>query len=444
LRALINWAKRLGIAAAFVLLTFLLVNAQDEALSPELKAVLAIQPLVPPGENAFLFAMGIDAEPGRNPSQAGLNYLQQVRQVVLSPEFIVARKAVEESTKGKELKRFAGKLPCDELKAPCLDTYMSRVDELLRLREANRLLFDRYEQLLRFNSFEDAPYVSIHETGLSQDYRVAELYRAFGAVNLKEGRPGEYVERLDRQARFNRMRLRHSGILISKLIALKELRQSARLASAAVARDPTLAKRHGPALLEILRPLSVEERQLSKAIKGEAKITQQIFYDTTTGADEVSIRGWLYGIGFKRNSTVNLIWDFKSAWLRASDIPTEGYLAVEQEVLAEQDERVGILDLFYNPVGKFTVSLADLGRWSNFFRHIIDTHGLLRLVSLQVQIAARGVKEADIPDFLAKTDPKYHDPYTGKPMQWSKERGLHFRGYSDRLPDPDGWVSVRL
>ena len=77
-------------------------------------------------------------------------------------------------------------------------------------------------------------------------------------------------------------------------------------------------------------------------------------------------------------------------------------------------------------------------------RRIIDADGLLRLISLQIQITTQKITEPDIPAFLKGADPKFSDPYTGLPMQWDKSRGLHFRGYSKRITDKDGFVSIKL
>lgn len=436
-----------GVSLAFALV-FLSINASDEVLNPELVAILEAKPTVAPGENGFFYLMGLDAPTGQDPITVGQAYSERLRQAEREFPFDEARKIAEEG-KGSNALRFVGKLPsCDWKSEACLKALGSAAETVKKMSTENAVLLERYADLLRYREFEDGFKLSLLLFRPNVSIEVQRLHSALAAMALREGRYAEFSQRMKNQAEFSRVQMRGNNSLITKLLGMAYLGKNALLVSEGVRSTKELARHEATALLEAVAPMSQEELRFGPTLETETRIAHNIIYgqllEQRTPTFWQAIWDWLT---FKRNASQNFYFSLTREWLAIDAVPTQDYLAAESRVLARIQAKVSpihSLELLYNPMGKILVSTSWAERWADYYRRNIDIDGLLRLVSLQVQIAAQGVKEADIPAFLAKSDPKYHDPYTGQHMQWSKERGLHFRGHSDRLPDQGGWVSIKL
>ena len=54
-----------------------------------------------------------------------------------------------------------------------------------------------------------------------------------------------------------------------------------------------------------------------------------------------------------------------------------------------------------------------------------------RLVALQAEVLAANVETGRVAAFVAESDPRFHDPYTGKPMIWNADsKQLGFQAQS--------------
>jgi hypothetical protein len=244
------------------------------------------------------------------------------------------------------------------------------------------------------------------------------------------------------------MLLRENSAPVARILGIVCLVQSAKLVSDAVREAPDLSRVASPELLAIVRPMDFAERRLSRGIEIDVRYASDLLSDEVTHRRDRPIGERAYSwLLLKPNASRNLVYSLAREWLTLDRAPTADYLRAETATIARLQRRVPkvpSLDLAYNPTGKVIAAIAYGDHWPKYFRRSIDADGLLRLVSLQVQIAAAGLKGDDIPVFLAESNPRYFDPYSGKPMQWDKTRGLYFRGYSDRLPDKDGFVAVKL
>lgn len=435
-----------GLLLGFALV-YLSINAADEELNPELVAILKSKPTVAPKDNAFFYVMGIDAPPEKNPIEVGRVYSQRLRQAERELPVEEAMK-VAAAAKGASTLTFVGQVPkCDWRREDCLEVFGAQAIEIKKLARENATLMMRYAELVNFHHFDDRD-TSVLLFRPNEAIQAPRLDQGLAAVAFREGRRQEFLQRVGAQSRFARVQLRGNNLLITKMLGVAYLEQVTQLVSTAVRAGGTLRHSEAVALLEAVTPMNAEERRLKGVLDGETRFAFDMLGQEVWAMPYGGI--WeklLYQLTLKRNATQNQMFSLNREWLTADAVPAYSYLAVEQQVLERLRQgtpQMISLDMIYNPAGKVMAAIGSHDMWASYFRRVIDADGLLRLVSLQVQIAAQGVQEADIPAFLAKADPKYHDPYTGKPMQWSKERGLHFRGYSDRLPDPDGWVSVRL
>ena len=438
----IQWASAV---AGVILASFLVVNAFDEDLEPGALAIIHAQPKIKPEKNAYFYLIGLSAPQGREPSEFGQQCMARLSEISKSPE--ATRQWLTSSDRDcaryeDTLRRKGSTIACEQQEF-CLAHYQKHNATIKRLAEIHKTSLQRYTHLLTMDEYEEIPYVNYLAATFPLDL-TSELYAAVSASKLLEGDIEAFIRRTAAEAKFYRMVLRGDSSFLSKLLALVGANRAARLASDAVSANPSLAKEYYEILLSISRPLTAAERSMGSVLRGDIKLASTLAY----GADEMDSSlhdKFLSRFIFKYKATINFKYRDLQGWRELSQLPTEKYLAAEKAALAKLTGpwRENYVHMIYNPMGKLLAGLNGVN-YGDFPRRMIDSDGRLRLVSLQIQIAAQKIPEVEIPAFLQNADPRFRDPYTGLPMQWDKTRGLHFRGYAKGALAQDGVVSLKL
>ena len=445
MKKLLKFLKWVGIGWLALLIAFLAINAFDEKLDPGAAAILDAKPTIAPKENTYFYLAGLTAPPGQDPTEFGQQCITRFLVAAKNKkEMMAILSGGKQSCWGQENtlgSQYTSLKICNRQHKSCFSQIRVQSTAIYGLAEKDKVLLQRYEQLLTMRQFEDIPYYS-PLTPFPLFGVTNKLYSALSIVKLQEGNTADFVQRTAAEVKFQRMVLRGNGSLISKFVALAAIRRAAHLTSDVIHAYPKLARQHQTVLLAIAQPLSVPERSLDSAMASEirffatnlAPIGEASFFDR-----------WLSHFTLKPNATTNYFYHGMRKWRGLSQLPTEQYLAAEQGALAQLPNpwQHGYVSMIYNPIGKV---LAGIGStpYSSYLRRIIDVDGYLRLVSLQIQISAQQIQESEIPAFLKNTALSFRDPYTGNPMQWEKARGLYFKGRSEKLPDKDGFISVKL
>ena len=260
-----------------------------------------------------------------------------------------------------------------------------------KLAAQNKVVLERYGRLLAFKQFEDTYYLHPYNTFLQ--FTPAKLYQAVSASRLQAGDTAEFVQRTAAETEFYRMILRGESSVLYRMIAIAFLERSARLLSDAVTADADLARQKQAALLEITRPLTSSERSFGKAMEGELRYTTSILR-TVSPNNTSFLERWYYWLAIKQNASSNYFYRNISVWRDLTQLPTEQYLAAEKRALEKIGNPWGdgYLHMAYNPIGKTLIGIA-VPAYSDYPRRVIDADGLLRLVSLQIQIAAQNIPE---------------------------------------------------
>lgn len=435
----LKWA---GITLGVLLALFIGINAFDEKLDPDAAAILNAQPKVKADDNAYFYWEGMYTAASNNPIEVGKKCVLAQIKIAEAGTLLGSPNSAPECHEQNEFKPIDGKLiACDWRQKPCLKQYIEQRPTIDKLAAQNRILMGRYGRLLEFKQFENTrpfPLLTVFPKAPP-----TTLYQAIGATQLQDGDSSGFIRRTQTETGFYRMVLSGDSSLIPKIIGIAWLERSARLVSDAVLAYPILAQKNQSQLLAITRPMTVAERSLGKTIEGEYRFSVSLM--RSIPADKFSLLERLsYPLVYKQNATENYYYHEMSVWRDLSQLPTEQYLSAEKSALERLNPwRDGYLHLVYNPMGKILAGIGTTA-YASYPRRIIDADGLLRLVSLQIQIAAQKIPESEILAFLKSADSQFRDPYTGRPMQWDKTRGLYFRGYSERITDKDGFVSVKL
>ena len=439
----LKFLKWSGVTLALLLAIFLGINGFDEALDPGALAILNSQSKVKAEDNAYFYWMGIRTAPPKNPSEFGQKCLLAQIKTIKSGAVLSDPQSIPECREQNPLNFVEDKsVACEWRKQPCLEQYFERRKTIDGLSAQNQAMMERYGRLLEFNQFDDAHYFdpfSVYVKAIP-----SRLYQAISASRLQDGDTQGFIRRTQAETRFYRVVLSGESTLLSKMIGSAWLARSARLVSDAVKLDPMFARQNQMALLAIAQPFSPGERGLGNTMEAEFRFLNSTLRDIDS-ENAPFFERWLYKLTFKKNATSNYLYSNISVWRKLTELPTEQYLAAEKPALEYLTNpwRDGYLKLAYNPAGKILAGVSG-GAYANYPRRLIDVDGLLRLVSLQIQIAAQKIPESEIPDFLKNADPRFRNPYTGQAMQWDKEQGLHFQGHAKEASAQDGVVSVKL
>lgn len=432
-KAVLKTLRWIGFTLAILLAIFISINLFDEKLDPHAEAILNTRSTVKPADNAYFYWERIFTSPMRNPSEAGEKCVLAQRESAISEPFFVKPEALPECVEPEELKPLNDRsIVCDWRKKACLAQYFSQRAIIDQLAANHRLLLERYAHLLAFKQFDDSrPFPVIRLKALHTN-----LYQAISATKLQDGNTAEFMQRTEAETAFYRMVLASENSLISKMIAVAFLERNARLISDAVKLRPGLAEQNQARLLRITAPLSAGERSMQKAMEGEFRFSiasLRLMAVTKLPDEGFSFEHELaFPIAYKRDATANDYFHNAMFWGSLSELPMEKYLSAEARALQDMNYRhYSYLHFVYNPIGKTLLAIGS-SVYAPYGKRVVDSDGLLRLVALQIQIAALKIPEEGIPAFLKTSNPEYHDPYTGQPMQWNKERGLFFRGHGER------------
>lgn len=440
LKQIINLFQWIAIALGALLCVFLAINAFDETLDPEAKAVLNAAHTVIKADNAYFYWVGIYTSPTNNPVESGSKCIAAQRKA--SQFSISDQTTIPECNESNEIKYLNEKLAsCDLRTQSCLAQYTHLHATVNQLAKQNQVLLTRYDYLLKFTQYDDT--YSIAPIFI---FKVlpSTLYQAISAVRLQDGDPSGFIQNIKTENKFYRVVLSGNTSLIAKMIGRAELERSARLISEAVRMHPSIALQYQTDLLEIAHPMNSAELNLKKTMESEFRLVVQEL--KLSDFDKVSmLHRLLFHIELKPNATVNQLYHNMMALASLSEIPTNQYLAAEKTTMQQLGfpPPESYFNLIYNPVGKILASFT-VEPYNDYIRDIIDADGLLRLTTLQIQIAAQKIPEAAIPNFLNQAGSKLSDPYTGHPMLWDRTRGLYFRGYGNHITDKNGFVSVKL
>lgn len=443
MRIFFSFLKWAGITLGLLVAIFIGINLFDDQLEPGAAAILNAQPKVKPGENAYFYWAGAYTAPSKNPLEVGKKCVTAQFEGAQSGASPSDLEGIPECREQNILRPVEDQsITCEWRKKPCLKQYFEQRATIDRLATQNQMVMERYEQLLEFKQFEDAYY--FHPSTVLQRAPSHKLYQAMSASRLQDGDTAAFIHRTAADTEFYRMVLRGETSLLYKMIGISWIERSTRLVSDAVQADPLFAQQNRIELLEITRPLNALERSLEKTLEGEFRVSAATLRIVLAKNASFFTR-LLYLLTFQHNATTNYLYRDMTVWRDLSKVPSEQFLVAEKLVQKRLSKpwRGEYFKLIHNPMGKLLVNIGS-ANYAGYQSRMIDVDGLLRLISLQIQIAAQKIPESEISHFLQNTDPQFRDPYTGLSMQWDKTRGLHFHGYGKSIPDQDGFISVKL
>lgn len=428
----------LGIAVGAVLG----VNAYDESLSAEAKALLAMpQPPAASERNGYVDRLGLGAPEGMTPYAAGLKVLDALRAqdqpgFKRTPEWEAAYKL--------------GSVEIDKR----VRTYATGVKSFLELAAATpelAQLIAKHEGLLaRYRAMREKPeYVDLYyparlessiPTGIVNLQYLALLA---AAAKANAGNLEGAVRELELENAFHRKAAAGSPTLIQKMIAISSLQRNALFVSDLARTKAGAVAPFLPRLEALVRPLSAAEADMAKVLHMNAGAWASVLQksDALEPLGPDMGRQWWTGmisLFYRPGETVNLF-AARSALLRkVADVPATQYLQAADEATSQAHALApqGPANHLVNPVGRGALDVFSEREAFDILPYIgrvHDTQGLFALVALQLQLrsASAATPKAIAAALAGPLGALRPDPYSGKPMTYDPgTNSLGFESHS--------------
>jgi len=443
-RVLQRTMKSLGIGllaltalACVLFLVALLVNAHDEALIPEVRALLTPPPN-PYGDqdNIYVALQGFDAPPAESVIAAGEARIEHYNRNIdaalrdssaVSLEGLAAKDAHRLAFKG--------------------DVSFIRPLESSVWNEA-----PQYEQQIQARGYYETARPSALMPYPAVPNEVHRLFLAQLALQMRARRPVQRqlgLAELELDIRLWRRVLTGEGTLRWKMLAIAFL-QSDYLLLADLIADPdvelALAEKYADSLVPLF---DAGDFDLGRAFAAEFRVQITTLRSPDSAAHR-GAQGWLERAGsrisdhfLELNATENLLATQTRRWMAAASDPAKFYRMNPGSAGGSTEQpRVWLLPLTYNPLGKLLTAVV-----TQPYRHYPprawDEAALQRLVRAAYEIRLRRVAAADLAAFLQAHPQWSTHPADGRPFLWDAGTGeLRVQTLSQY---PPGWrFGVRL
>lgn len=421
-----------------LIVLFVAVNAIDEDLTPEARALL-IAPPNPyrPEENMYFALLGLVGPPGSSPIAVGqervAKYENDLAMLLKDPQYAIHM--VEEMQKEKTL-AFQGKVDfCRPLTGFCFVGIETHSAEIVRLLRTNRELVQRYANLHDLNGYYEAATPSAYSLVAFGSPGTRGLYLANVALNVKTGTRFQQkaaLLRLRDDIRVWRKMLAGSGSLISKMIAVAYLQGDYALLAEIIADRQFDLRTFSPEVRAMFDAVNEDDWKIGGAFAHEFRVSA-FFWDqqwlvqeawpSETSPEEA--HWWerlvnpLATVFLKINATQNLQAGEAIQRKLVADATPEAYLATRDAYRKWLDKNVGVgLRYVYNPAGRIVVGIGS-DYYEDYPLRAYDGAAFLRLVRLGYEIRNRNIEDRAIPDFMKQYLEWSTHPVDGKPFVWN-------------------------
>lgn len=416
--------KWIGIAILLLvvlpLMVVIAINAFDEQLDPKMAGYGEPRaPGVPDAENGYYAMLALGADDGAD----GMAYAKAW--------VAEARAAAQDNRleKRAEPKRAKHAVLCDSAQASCLTVVREKTDEARAQLDAYNEDLQRHEKLIAFKRYEEVlDFPQRVVTGFPSFGPVGGAHKAYllrAALAAEAGNVDAAVDAVERDLAFQRVMIEGSRTLIGKMLAAGAYtRDLALVADLLRSRGAEMAP-HALRLRDMLKPINAAALHLSPALEtefvaGKNLLRNPVAYQGDDGRPASFGERLAVSLFYKPKATTNLAYRQTLAAASAVDAPAHRVAAAFRTTAQPMGE-MRLWDYIDNPVGNIMLRISA----PNFGEYALRLHDLdayNRLLGLWVEMITAGVGAEGAADFIAKSAPRFHDPYTQKPMRWDAEK----------------------
>ena len=398
------------------------INAFDEPMNAQAAAMgEPRESRVPVAQNGYLAVIAMGAGDGADGVAYAFAWLAEAR----------AAAHENRAEKKPETKRAERPPLCDAVQTSCLAAVHDNADSMNAQLDTYKEDLTRYEKLIANSAYEEIlDYRFNLESQFPRYAAMGAAQRAWlmrAALAVQAGRIDDALAAVERDIAFQRVMIKGSRTLVGRMVAAANYTRD--LAFVADLLETSLAdlKPHTPRLTAMFKPLEPAALSMDVLIDTEfGSIKQALRQQAVAGSAGAFYEVIGMRLFFKPNATINAA---HAAYMQARDVLRKPPAALLHERAAAEAARdaITVWDYVINPVGKALMRVA-MPSFSSYALRLHDLDAYNRLLGLGAEIIAADVSTEGIAAFVAKSDARFFDPYTGKPMAWDAEsRRLSFK-----------------
>jgi hypothetical protein len=426
-----RWLKWGGAVFGLAVLALLAANLVDESLTPEAAAYYGSREIpVEARPGGFALVAGFDAPAGQDPRAYG--QVKLATKGGIAPRNLGAPLAL----KGSHL------LMCTPETDDCPGLLTANPMWIEELVLDNAVLLARYHELQAEPDLAESgagPAIDVPVYGFGTILQVQRVLLSQLALQARQGRVPEVLDRLVEDGRFYRRWMSQSRMLVGKMVAARGITRDLLLASQLVRHADALSAHDLARLRELAAPLDPASMELTTTTHVEALFLMNMIDRVRTSRSEAFAlmdRGLPAELQrfLLRNATLNAAYPLYAAWTRLDGRDAASVVA-EANRLAEAQRaalRPGIHWLRNAPGWWFLED--NLPQFGAYNLRLRDADAIAHLVRAQVEVRAAAVTPDNVASFLVTSPPEWRNPHADAPMQWDPQaRTLWFKPASERI-----------
>ena len=429
MKKILRWLLVPLILIALLLSVVIGINCFDESLNDNAATMGGPRAAgVAEAQNGYIAVIAMGAGDGSDGMAYAKAWLDEARMA-----------AREHRTENKlEVKRAERPALCDAAQNACLSAVQDKADSISVQLDAYREDLTRYETLIGYQAYEE---ILDYRVGMASQFpryiSMIAAQRAWivrAALAAEAGNLEDALVAVERDIAFQRVMLAGSRTLIGRMVAAANYTRDLAFVADLLQTSLIDLKPFAPRLKALLKPIDPAALNMDVLIEAEFGAIKQALTMPAV-ASSVGQGAFYSAIGvrllYKPNATVNAAHAY---YMRTRDLLRKPPAALLRDSAAQAAalEDMKFWDYFVNPVGKVLTRIA-MPSFASYALRLHDLDAYNRLLGLAAQIIAADVPKEGIADFVVKSDARFFDPYSGKPMAWDGATGqLSFKA-SDAL-----------
>jgi hypothetical protein len=411
------------------------VNSFDETLTPQAARYGEPRsPAVPGDGNGYYALLALGAPDGADGIVYARAWLEEARAAALA----------NRAEKRPAEKRAKRPILCDAGQTSCLAAVTAKPDEVKTQLEAYQEDLARYETLIGYKRYEEVLDFPLRvSTGFPPYGPVTGAHRAYvlrAALAAERGNVEAAIAAMERDIAFQRAMLTGARTLLGKIVASVDYWRDLAFVSDLMQSRAAEVRPYLPRLREILKSPEFPAAGMGAIVESEFAFRKPLLKNPAAAAQEdgstaSTVEKMAVRFLYKPNATLNREVEHLATVAAAMDLPVNQGSDALTKILREGVEMTA-WQYVDNPVGNILrrVAVADEGKEAYARLRLHDTRAYGRLVALQAELLAANVEAAGIVAFVAASDARFHDPYTGKPMIWNADsKQLGFQAQSRNI-----------
>jgi len=425
------WIAVMAIAI-LALVAVLGVNAFDEELTPEARALFARANVPFVQQSVWALIAGFHAQAGEDPRA----FAASLRRAALQRkpgQAVVPAQALE--------LRAAAELLCAPQDVDCVRAFAQRPDAVDDAAADNRLLLERYDELQKSSQlvdvFEGLDFYASEIPHFVTVMRTQQLALSLAGANASRGRHAEAVAWLDKDASFQRRWLEQAGSTLAKMLAQRGLSRDVLVAGQVARSGASLSTSEWEALERIVQPLTLAQRALAPVQRIDAtlfaNVLDELIADSRRTSGIVDAPRFMSAIAaatLRRNATLNFAYPLFADWAALDGVPSvELASAIDRLETRAREHLAPDWRWIYNYTGRRYAGEGRLQAAEYVYR-LRDLDALTATMRCVIALHRQTATPAAAGAVVASS-PACTDPYEGRPLSWDAQAAeLSFRARS--------------